>query len=69
MQGAAKKINPGDPRGGWVGGSEAKKDLGSDLFFRYVFIVFLNSPHRETPKNVVKKNREKIGFGFLVDFF
>jgi hypothetical protein len=31
--------------------------------------VFLNSPHRETPKNVIKKNREKVGFGFLVDFF
>jgi hypothetical protein len=30
--------------------------------------VFLNSPHRETPKNV-KKNREKVGFGFLVEFF
>jgi hypothetical protein len=24
--------------------------------------VFLNSPHRETPKNVIKRNREKIGF-------
>jgi hypothetical protein len=22
----------GDPRGGWVGGSKAKKGLGSDLF-------------------------------------
>jgi hypothetical protein len=31
--------------------------------------VFLNSPHRETPKNVKKENREKIGFGFFVDFF
>jgi hypothetical protein len=31
-------------------------------------IVFLNSPHRETPKNVRKKNREKVGFGFLVNF-
>jgi hypothetical protein len=43
--------------------------MGSDLFFRYFLIVFLNSPHRETPKNVIKQNRETIGFGFLVDFF
>jgi hypothetical protein len=33
------------------------------------FVVFLKSPHRETPKNVIKKNREKVGFGFLVEFF
>jgi hypothetical protein len=33
--------------------------------------MFLNSPHRETPKNVIKKFREKVGFGFgfLVEFF
>jgi hypothetical protein len=31
--------------------------------------VFLNSPHRETPKNLIKQIREKIGFGFLVEFF
>jgi hypothetical protein len=41
-----------------VGGSEAKKGLGSDLFFRYFVIVFLNSPHRETPKNAIKKSRK-----------
>jgi hypothetical protein len=52
-----------------VGGSEAKKGLGSDLFFDIFLIVSLNSPHRETPKNVIKQNREKIGFGLLVDFF
>jgi hypothetical protein len=50
-----------------VGGSAYEKGLGSDLFFRYVFIVFLNSPHRETPKNVIKQIREKIGFGFLAE--
>jgi hypothetical protein len=27
-------------------------------FFPF-FIVFLNSPHRETPKNVIKKNKKK----------
>jgi hypothetical protein len=52
-----------------VGGSEAKSGLGSDLFFDIFLIVFLNSPHRETPKNVINKNREKIGFGFLVELF
>jgi hypothetical protein len=31
--------------------------------------VFLNSPYRETPKNVINKIREKVGFGLLVDFF
>jgi hypothetical protein len=32
-------------------------------------MVFLNSPHRETPKNVIKKKRQKIGLGCFVDFF
>jgi hypothetical protein len=41
-----------------VGGSEAKKGLGSDFLFRFFFIVFLNSPHRETPKNVIKQIRK-----------
>jgi hypothetical protein len=52
-------------------GSEAKKGPGSDLFFRYFVCVcvFFKSPHRETPKNVIKQNREKVGFGFLVEFF
>jgi hypothetical protein len=39
-----------------VGGSEAKKGPGSDLF----------SPHRDTPKNVIK--RFVFGFRFFVDF-
>jgi hypothetical protein len=30
-----------------------------------LFIVFLNSPHRETPKNVIEKNREEVGLGFF----
>jgi hypothetical protein len=52
-------------------GQRPKKDQGQIYFFDIYFIaiVFLNSPHRETPKNVIKKNREKIGFGFLVEFF
>jgi hypothetical protein len=52
-----------------VGGSEAKKGLGSDFFWGYFFIVFLNSPYRETLKNVIKEIREKVGFGLLVEFF
>jgi hypothetical protein len=50
-QGAGKK-KTGDPRGGWVGQS-TKKDWGQIYFFDIYFIVFLNSPHRETPKNVL----------------
>jgi hypothetical protein len=49
--------------GGWVG---VRKRNG-------VRVAFLrspcDSPHRETPKNVIKENREKFGFRFLVDFF
>jgi hypothetical protein len=39
----------------WVGGSEAKKGPGQIYFLWYFFMAFLNSPHRETPKNVIKK--------------
>ena len=52
--------------GGWV---RVRKRIRVRFFFNIYFIVFLNSPHRETPKNVIKQNREKIGFGFLVEFF
>jgi hypothetical protein len=62
---AKKKV--GDPRGGWVGQS-TKKDWGQIYFFDIFLIVFLNSPHQETPKNVIKKIREKVIFGFLVEF-
>jgi hypothetical protein len=34
-----------------------------------IFSRFLNSPHRETPKNVIKRNPEKVGFGLLVEIF
>jgi hypothetical protein len=46
-----------------------KKYQGWSVLFSRFFIVFLNSPHRETPKNVIKKNREKIGFGFFWSIF
>jgi hypothetical protein len=51
-----------------VGSSEAKKVPGLVSFFGEIFIVFLNSPHRETPKNVIKKIEKKSGLGFLSIF-
>jgi hypothetical protein len=49
-----------------VGGSEYEKGMGSGLFFSiFVVVVFLNFPHRETPKNVIKKI-EKI---LVLDFW
>jgi hypothetical protein len=46
-----------------VGGSEAKKGPGSDLFFLspdfFFFMVFFYSTHRETPKKRDKENRQK----------
>jgi hypothetical protein len=56
-QGAGKKKTRGPPW--WVGGSEYEKGLGSNLFFSIFFIVFLNSPHRETPKNVIKQEKSR----------
>jgi hypothetical protein len=56
---------------GWFLGGQ-KSTRAGQIFFREFFIVFLNSPHRETPKNVIKENRlnrEKIGLGFFCRFF
>jgi hypothetical protein len=53
---------------GWFLGGQKSTRVGQ-IFVRDFFIVFLNSPHRETPKNVIKQNREKIGFGFFCRFF
>jgi hypothetical protein len=53
---------------GWFLGGQKKYQGWSD-FFRDFFIVFLNSPHRETPKNVIKKNRETTGFGIFLSIF
>jgi hypothetical protein len=69
-KGPAKKKSVTPVVGGWGSrGSEAKKGPGSDLFFDIFKMVLLNSPRRETPKNVIKNNRQKISFGFFVDFF
>jgi hypothetical protein len=68
LQGAGKKKCRGPPW--WVGGSEYEKGLGSDLFFLDIcFIVFLNSPHRETPKNVIKKKSRTSRFWVFGRFF
>jgi hypothetical protein len=59
---AAKTNKNGDPVvGGWVRG---QKRTRVRFFFRYCFIVLLNSPYRETPKNVIKKIEEKLVLDF-----
>jgi hypothetical protein len=63
------KNKVGDPRGGWVD-QRRKKGQGQFYVFDIFLMIFLNSPHRETLENVIKQNfGEKIGFGFLVEFF
>jgi hypothetical protein len=64
-KGPAKK-NRGPPW--WVGGWEYEKGLGSDFFWWFFFIVFLNSSHRETPKNVIKKIEKKSVLDFWSNF-
>jgi hypothetical protein len=66
-QGAGKKKSRGPPW--WVGGSEYEKGQGSDLFFDIFLIVFLNSPHRETPKNVMKQISRKSRFWIFCRIF
>jgi hypothetical protein len=56
--GPAKKMSVTPVVGGWV---RARKRDGVSFFPGYFFIVFLNSPRRETPKNVIEKNRGKLG--------
>jgi hypothetical protein len=52
-----------------VGSSEAKKVPGRVSFFpQDLCVVVLNSTHRETPKNVIKRNREN-RFGIFCRFF
>jgi hypothetical protein len=50
-----------------VGGSEARKEPVS--VFLSFFIVFLKSPHRETPKNVIKTKSRKHRFWIFGRFF
>jgi hypothetical protein len=66
-QKSKKKVTDLDVVGWFLGGQKSTR--AGQVFFRDFFIVFLNSPHRETPKNVMKTNREKIGFGFFWSIF
>jgi hypothetical protein len=55
-----------------VGGSEAKKGLGSDLIFGYFFYRVFELPSPRNAQKRDKKNREKIGFvrkNFSTRFF
>jgi hypothetical protein len=48
--------------------SALKKGPGSDFPPIFFVVVFLNSPHRETPKNVIKQNRGARGKKQVLDF-
>jgi hypothetical protein len=52
-----------------VGGSEAKKGLGSDLFVSIFFYRVFELPSPRNAQKRDKKIREKISFGLLVEFF
>jgi hypothetical protein len=62
-----RQKNIGDYRGGWVGGSEAKKGPGSDLLFDFFYDVV----ELPSPGNAQKRETKstKIGFEFFVDLF
>jgi hypothetical protein len=62
-----QKKNPGTPVvGGWVRGQRRTRVSFFPDFFK---IVFLNSPHRETPKNVINKIEKKSVLDFWSIFF
>jgi hypothetical protein len=66
LQGATRKTRRKKKRRTYRPNFFCKKSQKARPIF---FIVFLNCPHRETPKNVIKLFREKNGFGLLVKFF
>jgi hypothetical protein len=49
-------------------GERPKKDQGRIYLLTFLYGVFELPSPRETPKNVVKTNREKKGFGLLSIF-
>jgi hypothetical protein len=63
------KQNKDGPLRGWLVPRRPKKYQGWSDFWGDFFIVFLNSPHRETPKNVIKKIEKQSVLDFFVDFF
>jgi hypothetical protein len=46
---------------------DPKNTRAGQIFFRDFFVVFFNSPHRETPKNVIKKIEKTSVLDFFVD--
>jgi hypothetical protein len=66
-RGTQKKID--GPWGGWLVPRRPKKYQGWSFFFvRFFYRVFeLPSPRNAQKRD--KRNREKMGFGFFVDFF
>jgi hypothetical protein len=46
---------------GWFLGGQKSTKVGQ-IVLEIFFIVFLNSPHRETPKTMITKNRKKSFF-------
>jgi hypothetical protein len=66
-QGAGQK-KTGDPRGGWVVQS-TKKDQGQKKNFDIFYRVFELPSSRNAQKRDKRQIREKVGFGFLVEFF
>jgi hypothetical protein len=66
-RGRQKKV--GDPRGGWVGGSEAKKGLGSDFFPRYFFYRVFELPSPRNAQKRDKKKSRKNRFGIFCQMF
>jgi hypothetical protein len=67
-QGALKKKVTGLGVVGWFLGGQKSTRVGQ-IFSRDFFIVFLNSPYRETPKNVLKKKvkKKKFGVGWFLE--
>jgi hypothetical protein len=65
-KGPAHKKKPGTPVvGGWV---RVRKRDGVRFVSSIFFIVFLDSPHRETPKNVIKKIEKTSVLDFWSNF-
>jgi hypothetical protein len=65
-RGRQKQISVTPVVGGWVRGQKRTRVRFSSSIF---FVVFLNSPHREMPKNVIKNKSRKNRFWIFGRFF
>jgi hypothetical protein len=66
-----RTLAPGAWRLTWLvprGQKRTRLVPGLVRYFPIFFLVFFNSPHRETPKNVIKNPRVKAGFGIICQF-